>query len=178
MVRKIRLGVVVPSSNTTLEPLTEAMIASINESDLDVTVHFSRFRVTQLGISADSDAQFKLDLMLEAARLLADAKVDVIGWSGTSAGWMGFETDKKLCNAIEDDTGIPATTSTLALNRVLDKIGTKQLGLVTPYNAEMNDAIRANYAGIGIEIPASQERHIGILDNLKIAEIDEKTLDP
>ena len=177
MVRKVRLGVIVPSSNTALEPLTQAMIASIQEADLDVSVHFSRFRVTRIGLSAESHAQFKLDVMLEAARLLADAKVDVIGWSGTSAGWMGFETDEKLCKAIEKNTSIPATTSTLGLNRVLERIGAKQMGLVTPYTAEMNEAIRSNYAGIGLEIPPSQERHLGILENVKIAEIDESTLD-
>lgn len=177
MVRKVRLGVIVPSSNTALEPLTQAMIAFIEEPDLHVSVHFSRFRVTHIGLSTSSDAQFKLDVMLEAARLLADAKVDVIGWSGTSAGWMGFETDETLCNAIEQDTGIRATTSTLGLNRVLNKLGAKQLGLVTPYTAEMNDAIRSNYASIGIDIPTSQDQHLGILENTKIADIDEEALD-
>ncbi len=177
MVRKVRLGVIVPSSNTALEPLTQAMIASIQEPDLDVSVHFSRIRVTQISLSADSDAQFKLDAMLEAALLLADAKVDVIGWSGTSAGWLGFEMDERLCKAIEQTTSIPATTSTFGLNRALERIGANQLGLVTPYTAEMNDAIRANYAGIGIEIPTPQEQHIGISDNVKVAEIDDNTLD-
>jgi maleate isomerase len=177
MVRKVRLGVLVPSSNTALEPLTQAMIASIQEPDLSVSVHFSRFRVTHISLSASSDAQFQRDVVLEAARLLADARVDVIGWSGTSAGWMGFEKDEKLCEAIEQDTGIPATTSTLGLNRVLERIGAKQLGLVTPYAVEMNDAIRSNYAGIGIDIPISLDQHLGILENTKIADIDEATLD-
>jgi maleate isomerase len=177
MIRRVRLGVIVPSSNTALEPLTQAMIATIKEPDLNVTVHFSRFRVTQIGLSASSDAQFKHDVMLEAARLLADAKVDVIGWSGTAAGWMGFETDEKLCKAIELDTGIPATTSTLGLNWVLERIGAKQLGLVTPYTAEMNDAIRKSYAGIGIDIPLSQQRHLDVLENLKIADIGVDVLD-
>ena len=177
MARQIRLGVIVPSSNTALEPLTQAMIATIQEPDLDISVHFSRFRVTKISLAADADAQFNLDVMLGAARLLADAKVDVIGWSGTSAGWLGFERDEQLCRAIEEDMAIPATTSTLGLNRVLEKLGAKQLGLVTPYTAEMNDAIRSNYARIGIEIPISQEEHIGIPDNIKIAEVDEDTLD-
>lgn len=177
MVRKVRLGVIVPSSNTALEPLTQAMVASIQEPDLEISVHFSRFRVTKISLTADADAQFKLDVMLEAARLLADAKVDVIGWSGTSAGWLGFEKDEQLCQAIKEDTGIPATSSTLGLNRVLEKLGAKQLGLITPYTAEINDAIRSNYARIEIEIPISQEKHIGILDNVKIAEVDENALD-
>ena len=177
MVRRVRLGVIVPSSNTALEPLTQAMVASIREPDVEISVHFSRLRVTQISLTADADAQFNLDVMLEAARLLADARVDVIGWSGTSAGWLGFERDEQLCKAITEDTGIPATTSTLGLNRVLGKLGAKQLGLVTPYTAAMNDAIRSNYSRIEIEIPLSQEKHIGILDNVKIAEVDQTALD-
>lgn len=175
--RKVRLGVIVPSSNTVLEPLTQAMIASIEESDLDISVHFSRFRVTQISLSTASDAQFDIRIMLEAARLLADAKVDVIGWSGTAAGWMGFDADKNLCEAIENETGIPATTSVIALNRVLDRVGARTMGLVTPYAAEMNERIRDKYRGIGIDIPAEQERHLVEMENIKIADVGEDVLD-
>jgi maleate isomerase len=43
-----------------------------------------------------------------------------MGWSGTSAGWLGFGLDERLCEAIHDATGLPATTSTLGLNRALE----------------------------------------------------------
>jgi maleate isomerase len=175
--RIVRLGVIVPSSNAALEPLTQAMISSINEPELYVSVHFARIRVTQISLSADSDAQFDIKMFLEAARLLADAEVQVIGWSGTAAGWMGFATDDKLCAAIEKETGIPATTSVMGMTRVLDKIGAKTLGLVTPYAGEMNERIRENYHGIGIEIPAEQERHLGGMPNVQIAKIGEDVLD-
>jgi maleate isomerase len=175
--RVIRLGVIVPSSNAALEPLTQAMISSIRETDLEVSVHFARIRVTQISLSADSDAQFDINMFLEAARLLADAEVQVIGWSGTAAGWMGFATDDKLCATIKKETGIPATTSVMGLNRVLDKIGAKELGLVTPYTGEMNERIRKNYGGVGIDIPAEQERHLGGMPNVQIAKIGEDVLD-
>ena len=45
---------------------------------------------------------------------LADAKVDVIAWNGTSSGWLGFEASTSACAAaITEATGIPATTSVL-----------------------------------------------------------------
>lgn len=80
MVRKVRLGVLVPSSNTALEPLTQAILASISDADLKISVHFSRFHVTQISLSPDSNAQFDHEQIVAAAKLLADAKVDVIGW--------------------------------------------------------------------------------------------------
>ena len=92
MTRRIRLGVLTPSSNTALEPLPQALIAGLPE----VSVHFSRFSVTQIALSADALGQFQRERILDAARLLADAHVDVIGWSGTSAGWLGFDTDQSV----------------------------------------------------------------------------------
>lgn len=177
MKRSLRFGVIVPSSNTALEPRTNAIFSSILSDDLAVSVHFSRFRVTKIDLSQSANAQFDLGSVLTAANLLADAKVDVIGWSGTSAGWLGFEVDERLCAAIEAETGIKATTSTLALNQLLRKLDVHALGLVTPYVPEMNDAIRANYAKIGVEIQPSQERHLGLTENTEIVQVDEKTLD-
>ncbi len=175
--RSIRLGVLVPSSNTALEPLTNAIISSIKSAQFRISVHFSRFRVTTIDLSSSANEQFEFLPILMAARLLADAKVDVIGWSGTSAGWLGFEHDEKLCAAIKEDTGIKATTSVLSLNAILRSLGVSSFGLVTPYSSEMNELIRANYLAIGVDINENWERHLGITDNNAIVEVDEATLD-
>ncbi len=45
-----RLGMLTPSSNTVLEPLTFSMLA--NQSD--ISAHFSRFRVLKISLEADS----------------------------------------------------------------------------------------------------------------------------
>ncbi|CAI3787666.1 Maleate isomerase [Pseudomonas sp. MM227] len=171
MTRRIRLGVLTPSSNTALEPLTQTLIASLPE----VSVHFSRFSVTQIALSADALGQFQRERILDAARLLADAHVDVIGWSGTSAGWLGFDTDVALCQAITEATAIPATTSVLALNKALHRFGIRRLGLVSPYLADVQARIVANYAALGID--ASAESHLSLQDNFSFAEVDEATLD-
>ncbi|KAK5061264.1 hypothetical protein LTR84_007806 [Exophiala bonariae] len=117
MTRKIRIGILVPSSNTALEPLVYAILSSIQSEDISISVHFSRFHVTKIDSSESADAQFELETILAAARLLADAHVDVIGWGGTSAGWLGFNIDERLCAAIKAETKIPATTSTLPSTR-------------------------------------------------------------
>lgn len=76
------LGVLTPSSNTVLEPLTSAMLAQLD----DVTAHCSRFRVKEITLQANARAQFDSAPILAAAQLLADAKVDSIVWSRTSSG--------------------------------------------------------------------------------------------
>ncbi|KIY03396.1 uncharacterized protein Z520_00087 [Fonsecaea multimorphosa CBS 102226] len=175
--RFVRLGVIVPSSNTALEPLTNAIVSSINSESLSISVHFSRFRVTTIDISPAANAQFELEPILSAARLLADAKVDVIGWGGTSAGWLGFQHDERLCAAIQAETGIKVTTSVMSLNALMHSLGVTSIGLVTPYIKGMNDAIRSNYAAIGIDISGNWERHLGITDNNEIVRVNESILD-
>ena len=105
-----RLGMLTPSSNSVLEPVTYAMLGGTPA----ISAHFQRFRVTEIALDANALHQFDSSLMLPAADLLADAKVDAMAWNGTSASWLGIERDKSLCEAITARTGKPATTSTLA----------------------------------------------------------------
>src|SRR6187397_1260324 len=117
MTKRVLLGMLTPSSNTALEPITTAMVAGLPE----VSAHFSRFKVTEIALSGKALAQFDNSEILRAAELLAHAKVNVIAWNGTSSGWLGFELDVRLCERIHQATGIPACTSMLALNELLQK---------------------------------------------------------
>lgn len=154
-----RLGMLTPSSNTVLEPLTAAMLAN----QADVTAHFGRFRVVKISLDDDALDQFTTEPMLDAADLLADAKVDTICWNGTSSGWLGFNFDHELCETIENRTGAKACTSVLALNEALDLSEAKRIAFVTPYLDSIQQAIVANYKRAGYDVVA--ERHLGDAGN-------------
>jgi maleate isomerase len=160
-----RIGMLTPSSNTTLEPYTSAMLAAFYGR---ATAHFGRFRVTEISMSEASRTQFETAPILEAARSLADARVDAIAWNGTSAGWLGFDKDEQLCELIRQETGIPATSSMLALNDILARIGASRMALVTPYLSEIQERIIANYRNAGIEIVA--DRRLEDRGNFSFAE--------
>jgi maleate isomerase len=166
MTTSLRLGVLTPSSNTALEPLTSALAAQV----AGCSAHFSRFSVTEIALSAQALGQFDDSKILAAAELLADAQVDVIGWSGTAAGWLGFDTDLRLCERIEQRTGIRATTAVLALNELLALQGITRLALVTPYTTDVQQRIVDNYRAIGISVVA--ERHLGIRVNHDFALVE------
>ena len=168
--KRIRLGILTPSSNTALEPLTSAMLSALPH----VSAHFARFRVTEISLTQQALGQFDVSRMLDAAKQLADARVDVIGWSGTSAGWLGFERDEALCRQLTEATGIPATTSVLALNELLAKTGVRRLGLVSPYIDDVQERIIRNYERLGIECVA--ERHLGLRENFSFAEVPDALL--
>lgn len=164
--RRVLLGMLTPSSNTALEPLTSAMLSGLPE----VSAHFGRFRVTEISLQPQALGQFDMAPILEAARLLADAHVDVIAWNGTSSGWLGFEADVALCQRIEQETGVRCCTSVLALNEIMEKTQRRRFGLVTPYLDDVQAAIVANYARSGYECVA--ERHLNRSVNFSFSEVE------
>ena len=165
MTSRVFLGMLTPSSNTILEPVTTAMIASLPE----VTAHFSRFKVTEIALSGPALAQFDDSEILRAAELLAHAKVNVIAWNGTSSGWLGFERDAQLCERITQATGIAACTAMLALNEILEKTGARRVSFVTPYLDDVQARINANYAKAGFTVVA--DRHLGMQDNFSFSTV-------
>ena len=166
MTPSLRMGVLTPSSNTALEPLTSALAAEVP----GCSAHFSRFTVKEISLSEKALGQFDDSKILAAAELLADAEVDVIGWSGTAAGWRGFDADLRLCERITERTGIRATTAILALNTLIERMGIRRLALVSPYTGDVQARIAANYEAIGVKVVA--ERHLGITVNHDFALVE------
>jgi maleate isomerase len=171
MTRRALIGMLTPSSNTVLEPVTASILAGIPQA----SAHFGRFRVTEIALSDRALAQFGNEELLRAASLLADARCQVITWNGTSSGWLGFDADHALCREIEASTGARACTSVLALNEALALTGARRIGLVTPYLPEVQARIIATYAASGIEVVA--ESHLGLSENFGFSEVDEATIE-
>lgn len=160
-----------PSSNTVLEPMTAEMLVGLP----DVSAHFARFQVSEIALDDDALGQFELAPQLAAARLLADARVHVVAWNGTSGGWTGFETDRRLCEALSRELGVPATTSTLATADAFRAVGARRYALVTPYLPGVQTRIIANFRAEGFECVA--ERHLGQRDNFSFSEVSEASLE-
>ncbi len=165
----IRLGMITPSLNTVLEPVTYRLLQDLP----DVTAHFSRVSVTQISLDECSDSQFDAAPMIDAARLLMDARMDAICWNGTAGGWLGVEKDKALCDAVSDAIGIPVTSATQATTEWFRSAGIARFGLVTPYMPGVQDRIMAKYADAGFECVS--EAHLGRDDGFAYAAIADET---
>ncbi|MDI2027378.1 aspartate/glutamate racemase family protein [Saccharopolyspora sp. TS4A08] len=147
-----RIGMIVPSSNTTLEPATRRLLAE--RSDVDVLCT----RIPVRAITRDgTGASFDVETMVSAAELLADAEVDCVVWNGTAGSWLGADHDRRIASAITDRTGLPATTSTLAILQACHDFGVTELACASPYTADVAEAIVAEYAGHGITITGRSE---------------------
>lgn len=161
------IGMITPSSNTCLEPVTYRLLAGTP----DVTAHFARIPVIRIGLDEDSTSRFDAGPMKEAARLLADAGVDVIVWNGTSGSWLGPDQDRAVCGAIEEATGIPATTTTLGLLAACRAYGITRLGLAVPYTPDVTGRIAEVYAAHGVTCVASD--HLGLDENRAFGAVPE-----
>lgn len=170
--RKTRIGMIVPSSNTCLEPQTYRILGDRD----DVTIHSTRIPVVRIALDDSSDKQFDPAVMLEAARLLATADVDVIAWNGTSGSWLGAGHDRELVRGITDATGIPATTSTLAYLEAFRAFGTERIGLFTPYTEDVNRAVIASYERSGIK--TVDHRFLGLSDNESFGRVTDGEMRP
>ncbi|WP_201318238.1 aspartate/glutamate racemase family protein [Paenibacillus sp. EPM92] len=164
-VRNKKAGIIVPSSNTVLEPIVNR-ISQIVRLD----VHYTRISVSQVDVSDQSKNQFALSQFLQAARLLAEAEVDVIAWGGTSGGWLGQQWDQHLCNMIFEETGIPSITATWALISAFQAYQCKKIGLFVPYIESLVEPIMKNFSEAGF--PVTSEVHLNLTANTSIAQID------
>lgn len=154
-----------PSSNTCLEPVTCAIVREIP----DLSVHFARFAVKRISLAPEALVQFNIEPVLAAARLLADARVHVIVWNGTSGAWLGLDADRTLCRRIQEDTGIPATTSTLAQVEAFRRYQVTRYALAVPYTAPVTEKIIRTYADEGFECVRAE--HLGISENFAFNEV-------
>ena len=151
------IGMITPSGNIVVERITAAILYDFPS----VSGHFSRTRV--VGSSDSYSDDYDWDSMLGAAELLSHAQLDVICWNGSKGGSIGFDKDRELCERIQSSTGIPATTSTLAIEEMFRANGITQFGLVTPYADAYAAKIPPNFAREGFTCIAGA--HAGLTDN-------------
>jgi maleate isomerase len=157
------VGTITPSGNTVVERVTLAVLADFPE----VSPHFSRTPV-----HGDRDPfpdSYDFDSMLAAARLLGHARPNVIVWNGSKGGSIDFALDRDLCRRITAETGVPATTSTLALDEVFKATGVRDYALVSPYDTKYQEKTIACFERAGYRCTA--QAHSGLKDNLSFASV-------
>ena len=161
----LRIGILVPSSNTALEP----ELYSLGSQLEGVTLHFSRVPVTRITLESSASAQFRSEAMISAGELLCDAGVDVVVWGGTAGSWLGLEHDYRLVDKLQKSLDVPATTTTLALLEACRSFGITRVSLVTPYISAVNAEITACYESAGIAVVS--EAHLGLTFNRAFGEV-------
>ena len=147
-----RIGVVVPSSNTTAEP--EFQRALSGES----TVHAARMPLED--VTADA-----LDAMADdaerAASLLSHASVDGLVYACTTGSLLhGSGFDAQLESRLSAAADAPAVATALSVVRALDALDVHRLAVATPYAEELNELEREYLIENGFEVVHLDGRRI------------------
>jgi maleate isomerase len=157
-----RIGVIVPSSNTTVEAdFMRALPAG-------VTVHAARMFLAET--TAEAERRMIYDHVPIAVTDLATLRPHVVAFACTSGGAvLGAEGEARLIANIARETGAPVVSTNDAVGEAIAKLGRRRIALLTPYVDELNQAIRAGLEGRGLTIV--HMAGLGITDNFGICSV-------
>jgi maleate cis-trans isomerase len=158
MNRDYRVGLLVPSSNTTVEPEFYRALPD------DVTLHCARMFLQQ--ITTDSIERTAEDVERES-RGLASADVDVVVLGATAPSFIkGLGYDREMCARIEKACGKPTVTTSSALIDALRALGIQRISLGSAYTNTVNGICADFLRGNGLEVVAIDG--LGMEDNLAV----------
>jgi maleate isomerase len=167
-----RVGLIVPSSNTTIETEIPAMLA---RAAVDPHPTFHSSRAVLHNVDAES-----LDRMVadsdRCARELSDAHVDVLVYACLVAlmasGKRAHERiEEHLAQVAADNgAGAPVISSAGALVRTLQGLGAQRIAIMTPYMPALTELVGAYLADYGFDIAGSVS--LSVPNNRDVAELD------
>jgi maleate isomerase len=160
-----RIGLLLPSSNTTQEPEFTRIIPD------GVTLHVARLPLRT--VEPSSTARIVEDIETESQKL-ADADVDVIVLAATApSSRNGLGYDQELIKRIETASGKPATTASTGLVQALTLLKIKRLVIAAPWSEATNTTSANFIEASGFAVLAHQA--MGHVSNLDIGLLDEQT---
>ena len=157
-----RVGLLVPSSNTVMEPdLWRALPPG-------ATLHTGRMYLEDT--TPEGENRMLDEHVIPPARDLATARPDLIVFGCTSAGALrGNDYDAELCRRISDLSGVPTVSVIASVRRSIAASGARRVAVVTPYVDALNQRIKESVEADGVEVAAIAG--LGISDNFEIAAV-------
>lgn len=158
MTNRSAIGSITPSSNRVVERTLAGIMSAFPAIDSCV----ARITYYGAGLGQPKDG-YDEAAYRQAAWNLGHAGVGVVCWNGTRGAGLGLDADRRLAALMAEAAGCPATTAALATARLLNALGARRIGIVTPGDAA--DAA----AGLG-RTPAGI-RALGLADNHESAAV-------
>jgi maleate isomerase len=147
----VRLGVLVPSGNPTIEPELYRM------APRSLTIHFARLE-TLAGDPGGAEGMEQrtlgyLDSLPSATRALAAVEPEAVVLAHTAVSYLSsFAGEPALRDRLRALAGPRAFTAAGAIQAALHHLGTRRLALATPYPESISAAGRAYWDAAGFKI--------------------------
>jgi maleate cis-trans isomerase len=144
-VRK-RIGVMVPSTNTTCEADYQMVVPR------GITVHGQRLWLTNDALGEDGMNRMNAEIE-SGARYLATARVDVIAYGCTTGSfYKGPGWDREMLDVIQRAAGVPGVATSPSVVEALRSFGARRISVATPYPEWNNQRLRAYLEAMGFEV--------------------------
>ncbi len=166
--RRARLGIVVPSVNTVMEPWAQKILPD------GVSVFASRMFIPP-ATTPEAFVEMDRNEGKAAIRQLSSVFPDVIAYGCTASSIVqGLAYDAHLRAEIEDTYDTPSTTAAHAILTAAKMLGVSTVSIVSPYTKEVDEAEHRYFAGAGLTVVGGA--HLGIADGFRLAEPGPDTL--
>ncbi|MFK9090763.1 Asp/Glu racemase [Bacillus salipaludis] len=179
MGKNYRVGLIVPSSNTTMETEIPAMLNSRKElfPEASFTIHSSRMRMMHV----TKEELKKMDTDSDRCALeLSDAKCDVLAYAcliAIMSQGPGYHvsSENRLCQVVKGNKdNAPVVSSAGALIEGIKEIGAKKVSIITPYMKSLTNMVIEYLNTSGIEVVDSISLEVS--DNLEVGRLDPMNL--
>ena len=146
---RARLGVVVPSVNTVVEPWFSAV------SPEGVSIHASRMLMDN-ALSPDAIVRMDREEGQHAVLQLSSCRPHAIAYCCTASSIVqGLDYDVRLEREIAHRAGVPCTTATQAILKALRVLGVKTIAAASPYAEDIDHAEHIFFESAGIHVVSS-----------------------
>jgi maleate isomerase len=176
--RSSRIGLIVPSSNTTMETeLPELFRRQSEATGHRYTFHSARAEMKQVN---REELLAMVGRAAACATAVSDADVDVIAYACLVAvmaqGPGAHKESEQVISEAATENGHPAAvvSSAGALVRTLQAIGAHRVAIVTPYMAPLTQMVREYIEGEGIQVLDAVA--LEVPDNLAVGRLDPENL--
>lgn len=141
-----RIGVMVPSTNTTCEADFQLV------APRGVTIHGQRLWMTNEGTGDEAFDRMNAEIA-SGARYLATAHVDVVVYGCTTGSFFkGPGWDRQILEVIRREAGVPAVATSPSVVEALRHFGARRISVATPYPEWNNQRLRAYLEAQGFEV--------------------------
>jgi len=146
MAARKRIGLMVPSTNTTCEADFQLVVPR------GFTVHGQRLWLTNDALG--EEGMLRMNAEIETgARYLATARVDAISYGCTTGSFFkGPGWDRDMIALIERTAGVPAVATSPSVVDALRSFGARRISVATPYPEWNNERLRTYLEAQGFDV--------------------------